>query len=154
MRVARWYCPLARETFSLLPDCLACGLSGSLDETEVACVLAERLGVERAARELRAEVELPGVLRWLRRRRVGIRAALVALLTLLPGELGAEASLTAVRGVLGSDRALVLLRGMAARQLHALPRPLGFGHRPRPRGASGRPTQHETGPDPPERVRY
>ncbi len=154
MRVARWYCPLARETFSLLPDCLACGLSGSLDEIEAACVLAEELGVERAARELRAEVELPGVLRWLRRRRRGISGALVALLTLLPGELGNEARLSAVRAALGSERALVLLRGIGASHLPALPGPLGFGSRPRQRGRSGRPTQHETGPDPPERTRY
>lgn len=154
MRVARWYCPLAKESFSLLPDCLACGLSGSLDEIEAACVLAERIGVEPAARELRAEVELPGVLRWLRRRRRAIRAALVALVTLVPGELGCEASLTRVRAVLGSDRALVLLREMGAPHLRVLPRPLGFG-RCRPRwGGRERPTQHETGPDPPQRARY
>ena len=30
-RVARWYCPQSRTTFSLLPDCLAARLPGTLD---------------------------------------------------------------------------------------------------------------------------
>lgn len=152
--MARWYCPTAKVSFSLLPDCLACGVSGSLDEIEAACVAAEQLGVERAAGELRPEVELPAVLRWLRRRRGGINAALLALLTLLPGELGGEASLTAIRVVLGSDRALVQLRAIGAAHLQVLPGPLGFGDGRRRGGGSKKPTQHETGPDPPQRTRY
>jgi hypothetical protein len=154
MRVARWYCPLAQESFSLLPDCLAARVRGSLDEVESACVLAEQVGVEQAARELRPEVELPGVLRWLRRRRRGVRAALLALVTLLPGQLGAQAELGAVRAVLGSERALVLLREMGAEHLDALPRPLGFGRGLQRRSVGGQTTQHETGPDPPDQTRY
>ena len=34
MRIARYYCPTARETFSLLPDCLASHFPGELDDLE------------------------------------------------------------------------------------------------------------------------
>lgn len=148
-RVARWYCPLARESFSLLPNFLAAGMSGSLDEIESACVLAEQLGVEHAASQLRPEVELPGAVRWLARRRRGINSALLALVTLLPGRLGSEAKCVAVRTALGSERALVLLREIGAAQLGSLPRPLGFGRRGEPGVVREAAVQHETGPDPP-----
>ena len=34
MRIARYYCPTAHETFSLLPDCLASHFPGALDPIE------------------------------------------------------------------------------------------------------------------------
>jgi len=34
MRIARYYCPTAHETFSLLPDCLASRFPGALDPIE------------------------------------------------------------------------------------------------------------------------
>ena len=150
MRVARWYCRSARMTFSLLPDFLCARLQGSLDEAERAVVMSESVGVEGAAQELRVdEVELPGALRWLRRRRRGVHAALLALITAMPGLLGTVADVRAIRAVLGSERALVALRGIGAAHLHALPPPVGF----RPAWAQrteGEPRlQHETGPDPP-----
>jgi len=37
-RVARWYCPESHRTFSLLPDCLASRLSGSLGEIEAVVI--------------------------------------------------------------------------------------------------------------------
>lgn len=124
-------------------------MPGSLDEVETACVLAEQLGVERAASQLRLDVELPGAVRWLARRRRGIKAALLAVVTLLPGRLGTQAELVAVRAVLGSERTLVLLREIGADHLSALPRPLGFGRRAEPGVIREVPVQHETGPDPP-----
>jgi hypothetical protein len=148
--VARWYCPQARETFSLLPDCLSSRLGGSLDEAERVVALSEAVGVEAAAQAVRVEeVELPGALRWLRRRRGGVRAALLALVTAMPGRLGTVAEVRALRSVLGTQRALVALRGIGADHLHALPHPVGFGptvHRRAQRDAA---SQHETGPDPP-----
>ena len=39
-RVARWYCPESRTTFSLLPDCLAARLPGTLAELEDAVATA------------------------------------------------------------------------------------------------------------------
>jgi hypothetical protein len=137
-------------TFSLLPDCLSSRLCGSIDDAERAVVASESMGVEAAAQALRVEeVELPGALRWLRRRRRGVRAAVLALLTAMPGRLGTVAEVRAIRAVLGSERALVALREIGADQLHALPPPLGL----RPWGAARAEReacfQHQTGPDPP-----
>lgn len=150
MRVARWYCPDAHMTFSLLPDCLSSRLSGSLDDAERVVVASESSGVEAAAQALRVEeVELPGALRWLRRRRRGVREAVLALVTAMPTRLGTVAEVRALRAVLGTERALVALREIAADHLHALPPPIGFC---RPRAArAGREAwfQHETGTDPP-----
>jgi hypothetical protein len=150
MRVARWYCPEAQMTFSLLPDCLSSRLCGSLDEAEGAVVAAESMGVEAAAQALRVdEVGLPGALRWLRRRRRGVRAAVLALVTALPGRLGTVAEVRALRAVLDTDRALVALREIGADHLHALPAPLGFRTPCAARAKGKPPLQHETGPDPP-----
>jgi len=148
MRVARWYCPDAQMTFSLLPDCLSARLAGSLDEAERAVVAAEILGVEAAAQTLRVEeVELPGALRWLRRRRGGVRAAVLALVTAMPGRLGTVAEVGAIRSVLGTERALVALREIGAAHLHALPHPVGFCPSRARRAEGEPPLQHETGPD-------
>jgi hypothetical protein len=150
MRVARWYCPDAQVTFSLLPDFLSARLSGSLDEVERAVVESEGRSVESAAQVVRVdEIELPGAVRWLRRRRRRVRAALLALITAMPGRLGAVGEVRAIRAVLGTDRALVALREIGAAHLPALPHPLGFCPPPRPARESARPIQHETGPDPP-----
>jgi hypothetical protein len=150
MRVPRWYCPKAHTTWSALPDCLAARLVGSLDEVERVVVVAEQRGIEGAAQDLRTEIELPGAMRWLRRRRNAIRSALLALLTALPGRLGSVAEVRAVRAELRTDRALVALREIGAGHLQALVWPLGFV-RPRRRGAArDLAIQHETGPDPPD----
>lgn len=150
VRIARYYCPLAQQTFSLLPDCLSSWLRGSLDEVEQVVLKVEvSSSVEKAADALRPDLELPGAVRWVRRRLSGVRAALLALITLFPGDLGAAAKLHEVRECLGSERALVELRGIGTLHLLALPRPLGFcpvRARVRRRGRS---RQHETGPDPP-----
>lgn len=150
MRVARAYCQLAQTTISLLPDCLAVRLPGSLDEIEQTIVAVERArSVEAATEVVRPDIQLPGAVRWVRRRRAGVRAALIALLTLMPGQLGSEASVRALRRVLSTERALVALRGIGAAHLPNLPRPLGF-RAPSPRRAEReRSPQHETGPDPP-----
>ncbi len=150
MRVSRWYCPKAQMTFSLLPDCMSARMGGSLDEAERVVSLSEAIGVEKAAMGLRVDaVQLPGALRWLRRRRIGVHAALLALITALPGQLGSVAKIDAVRSVLDVQRVLVALREIGAANLQALPAPLGFD-----RGAAlgtkrGNGIQHETGTDKP-----
>lgn len=154
MRVARWYCPKAQMTFSLLPDCMCARMGGSLEETEQAVSLSEAIGVERAAMGLRLDgVELPGVLRWLRRRRRGVHAALLALITALPGRLGSVAEVAAVRSAIGvpsmaqrqARAVLVALREIGAAHLHALPAPLGFDRRPAAKTKRGNRPQHEKG---------
>jgi hypothetical protein len=150
MRVARWYCPKAQMTFSLLPDCMCARMGGSLGETERVVALSERRGVEKAAMELRVgEVELPGALRWLRRRRLGVHAALLALITALPGQLGTVAEIGAMRRALSKQRLLVALREIGTAHLQSLPPPLGFGRRVAARAERGNRPQHETGRDNP-----
>jgi hypothetical protein len=155
MRVARYYCRDAQRTFSLLPDCLSSRLTGSLDEAEQVVVrVEESRSLEEAASAVRPDLNLPGAIRWVQRRRQGLRAALLALITLLPGRLGTTAELQAVRSTLGTERALVALREIASAHLHALLGPLGF--RPARRGSSQpeHRLQHKTGADPPRRLRY
>jgi len=151
MRVARWYCRDAHETFSLLPDCLAARLVGSLDEVEQVVVRVESsTSVEAAASGLRPDIELPGAVRWVRRRVMGVRAALLALVTLLPGRMGTKVELRAVRAELSSERALVALREIGAAHLTRLVRPLGFRPPRIDRAQNEGRVQHKTGPDPPE----
>lgn len=149
-RVARWYCRRGRTTFSLLPDCLAAKLPGTLAEIEqVLDRLDQAPSVEAAADELRPDIELPGRLRWVRRRSELVHAALAALIAQLSEPFGGcEPTLCAVGGVLGAETGGVLcgLRAVAEVQLQQLPAPLGFG----PRWVSRVPRcarqQHHSGP--------
>ena len=76
-RIPRWYCPESHCTFSLLADCFAARLSGTLTEVEAVVRLVEQASSREAAAEgLRLDIELPGVLRWLRRRVQPIHLAL------------------------------------------------------------------------------
>lgn len=159
MRVARLRCPKAGVTISLLPDFLAARLSGTLSEVEQAVEVAEAADSrEKAAGQVRpadaeGAVTLPSALRWLRRRVLPVRAALLALVTLLPELFGCRPTVTAVRERLGVTEALVALRALAAPRLEALDAPLGFRARAaRVTSARSRPP-HEAGPDPPDEPR-
>jgi hypothetical protein len=158
IQVARWYCRTGRQSFSLLPDCLASRLSGRLDAVEdvVATVearVAAGVSMEAVSEEIRPDIQLPGALRWLRRRLYPVRMALLALVTLMPGRLGSEPRLAAVREALGTTQALVRLREIGTKHLGSLAPPVGFGRRQRRRWRRRRRTQHEMGPDPPLRNR-
>jgi hypothetical protein len=127
MRVARYYCPTAHETFSLLPDCLASHFPGALDPIEhVVATVETARSVEAAADLLRPDITLPSAVRWVRRRLTPIRRALRAIVTLLPDLFTGDARLTAVRLALATPSALVALRTPAAPHLATLPAPLGF----------------------------
>lgn len=152
IRIARYYCPTERKTYSLLPDCLASRLSGDLAAVEGELAEAEKCtSVEAAANAVRTDdITLPSAVRWLRRRLLPVRMALMALVTMMP-ELfaGCAPTVTAMRLVLGTGSALVALREVGAAHLGALPPPLGFG--PRRKGGWRRwgDRQHDMGPDPP-----
>lgn len=148
MRIARYYCPTAQETFSLLPDCLASRFPGDLDALErVVAHIATARSIEAAADQLRLDIVLPSAVRWVRRRLRLVRATLLAVVTLLPEMCGSDARLAAVRTALATDHVLVTLRHRAEPLLAALPRPLGFAP-PIPGGATARaPRQHDLGAD-------
>ena len=150
-RIARNRCPSARVTFSLLPEFLCSRLTGTLADVEAAVATAETAeNREAASEELRPHVELPGALRWLRRRTRLVHAGLAAVIGLLPGLLaGREPTVTSIRSALGAENVLVRLRAEVAPHLAALPPPLGFGPRPARRRASATALQQEAGPDPP-----
>ena len=151
-RVARWYCPQSKTTFSLLPDCLAARLPGTLDALEAVVAHAERASsLEAAANALRRDaVHLPGAVRWVRRRVRLVHHVLTVVPDLLPDLLEpGVAGIGAVRDRLGTDSALTALRGLVAPQLPVLPAPLGFCcHRSEATGRN-RAFQQKMGPDPP-----
>jgi hypothetical protein len=152
MRIARYYCPQAKITYSLLPDCLASRLSGDLSAVEEVVAQVERSrSIEAAADFLRpADISLPSAVRWVRRRLVPVRAALLALVTLMPQLFaGCLPTVGEARKVLGTTSVLVALREVSQSRLGALPPPLGFGPRPKPRRRRRGDRQHQMGPDPP-----
>ena len=153
MRVARYYCAAAQTTFSLLPDCLAARLSGDLDEVErVVAAVESAPSVEAAADKLRPDIELPGAIRWVRRRLAPVRAVLLALVTLSPERLGGcSPTLHAVGERLGTP-VLRQIRAQTERRLGALAAPVGFGPRPRPRRRRPPPREHDPGADPAPRT--
>lgn len=136
MRIARYYCPTAHETFSLLPDCLASHFPGELTAMEAVVATVEiARSVEAAADVLRPEITLPAAVRWIRRRLTPVRRALLAVVTLLPDLFTSDARLGAVRLALATPSALVALRTHVAPHLTTLPTPLGFHPRAARRNA-------------------
>ena len=136
--MARFWCPVARVSISLLPGFLAARLSGTLDEVEAVVLAAEQAGGVAAAVEIvhpadaRRAIGPVCAARSIRRRLRAVHAALRAVVTLLPELLaGVAPTVTALRHVLGTDRVLVAVRGLAARHVASLPTPLGLRTRVR-----------------------
>jgi hypothetical protein len=152
MQIARYYCRKARQTFSLLPDFLASQLSGTLAEVEaVVIVIESSQSLAEAARELRPELaDERHAARWVRRRLGPVRAALMALVTLLPELSECAPRLSALRSHLGVNAVLECLRVLGASYLGALVSPLGFVRRAWRGRARRQRLQQKAGPDPPE----
>ena len=150
-RIPRWYCREGHCTFSLLPDCLAARLSGSLCELEQVVVEVERASsLETAADRLRPDIELPGAIRWTRHRFKPVQAALTALRGLMPERFpGGVPTVSAWRAHLECNCILPALRALATPYLPCLPPPLGFGPPRRAGGEHPKAHQHKTGADPP-----
>jgi hypothetical protein len=150
-KVARWYCADGHMSFSLLPDCLASRLSGSLIEVEDVLTKVEHShSQEAAADNIRIDILLPGALRWIRRRIFLIRASLSMLIELLPWLFAdCNPSILSFQSVLNVDYVLPELRQVASSYLHVLPPPLGFGPRPGTKKLKKSHFQHKTGTDPP-----
>jgi|LGVC01.1.fsa_nt_gb hypothetical protein len=150
-KIPRWYCLDGHTTFSLLPDCLASRLSGSLTEVEAVIAKVESSpSQEAAAHHLRPYIELPGILRWIRRRTFLVKAALIMLIELFPSLLaGCTSTISSFRSVLGVEHVLPELRMLGSLHLDILPPPLGFGPRPGLQKIKKSHFQHKTGTDPP-----
>jgi hypothetical protein len=123
-------------SISLSPAFLAARLAGTLDAVEAVVLAVEQAGSVAAAVEVvhpadaQDAIGSVSALLWVRRRLRAVRAAMLAIVTLLPERLsGVTASITALRAALGTEQVLVTLCCMVVRHLGALPTPLGFGHR-------------------------
>ena len=149
-KIARWYCPDGHSTFSLLPDCLSSRLPGSLIDVETAIEEVENAPSQEAAVcELRIDVGLTGVLRWIRRRLFLIRTTLALLTKIFPVLQDCRPSISSFRATLGVEYVLPALRMSAGPYLYVLPPPVGFGPRPQRKKGKKPPFQHKTGTDPP-----
>ena len=152
-RVARLWCERCGVSIGLLPDCLASRVSGTLERIEdVALEVEEGRGVERTANEKRPDaIELPGAVRWVRRRSRWVREIVTIIVTLVGDELkGCAPKIVAVRECLGlEDGLLQHLRELAQRHLHALPPPLGLVPSPGAVGQCVSAYPQPKGPDPP-----
>jgi hypothetical protein len=127
------WCPRARTSISVLPAFLAAQMPGTLDAVEATVLAVEQAGSIAAAVEqvhpADAERAIGPVCaqRSIRRRLRAVRAALLAVVTLLPDRLrGVAPTIAALREALDTERALVAVRGLVERHLGALPTPLGF----------------------------
>lgn len=133
VRIARWWCPKQRASISLLPSFLAARLSGTLAAIEDVVAKVEAAGSVSAAvddvypPDADDAVGFVCALRSIRRRVSAVRAALLAIATLMPERFaGVGPTLAAFREALGQGRVLVALRELVERHLGALPVPLGF----------------------------
>lgn len=134
--VARYWCPRAGVSISLLPAFLAARLVGTLDAVEAVVLAVEQTGSIAAAIEQVHPADAGRAIgpvcarRSIRRRLRGVRAALLAFVTLLPEQLSNVApTITALRATLGVERVLVTVRCMLDKHLGALATPLGFRSR-------------------------
>lgn len=149
-KIARWYCPEGHSTFSLLPDCLSSRLPGSLIDVETAINEVENAPSQEAAVfELRIDVGLTGVLRWIRRRLFLIHTTLRLLTKLVPAFKDCRPGVSSFKAALGVEYVLPALRMSAGPYLYVLPPPVGFGPQPQRKKMKKPPFQHKTGTDPP-----
>jgi hypothetical protein len=150
--IARYRCPKARVTFSLLPDCLASRLSSTMAEVEDVARRVEESAdsFERTAEGIRSDIQRQGAVRWVRRRVTAVCVALLAIKGLCPGPLAArQPTLEDFRAGLGIAQVLPKLRELAGPQVTKVPAPIGLGHRRRRRDNGRNRLQQETGADPP-----
>lgn len=129
--IARWYCPEGHTTFSLLPDCFASRLRGTLNELEDNVAAIEEAGSVAPVAEVVFRrvpvVDVASARRRLRRHMVLVHLCLTAVVSLLPAAFpGSSPRIGSMRSQCGAGYLLMTLRGTASRHLASLPHPLGF----------------------------
>ena len=148
-KVPRWYCRESHTTDQPSGRLSGGASAGHAGRCGSGC-RGGRGGAEPGGcggRAAHGRVELPGAVRWVRRRVRLIHDVLSRIIGLIPDRLaGCAATMVAVRARLGSDRALMTLRALVAAQLAMLPSPLGF--QAHGIGVTGRnpASQHSMGP--------
>jgi hypothetical protein len=147
--VARWYCPTGRKTYSLLPDCLAAQMTGTLQRAEQAAAAVEQgVPLEPMVERIRPSEEdadavgLTSAVQWMKRRHRGVIAGLAVIVGLMP-ELFADcpATVDGFARQLGTDAVLLELRERCSAHLQQVPAPIGFLRRPAPTRAQLKTTQ-------------
>jgi len=95
-------------------------------------------------------VQLPGAIRWVRRRLNIVRGILVTMIGLMPKRFGGcQPTLASFRHALGADSVLLALREIAKDHLQVLPAPVGFAPRSKHTQKHKSDDQQSKGPDPP-----
>jgi len=110
---------------SLLPDFLPSRLSKTLQEVEEVVLEVQKYpSLERAAENIRPDIELPGALRWIRRRIKYITQILTRSAGILP-QFGFK-SLEQLQKIFKVDFVLPYLREILKKHLHKLPHIIGL----------------------------
>ena len=154
--VRRFVCRQSGRTVSLLPDCFAAHVTGTLEELEEAVRVTEGAASRAVAAEQARpppQGSLASAQRWLGRRVRWVQALLAIAKGLCPERFsGVPPTLAGFGQQLDSASVLRSLREVAEQHLQQLPVPVGFRHcGARLQASITRPEQktHYTGLDPP-----
>ena len=155
LKIQRWYCQEAHQTFSQLPDFAACRASGELKDIENVAVLfgderARGATVEQAARTIRPDISPQSAMRWVSRRCTWMLTALTLLAGIAP-ESGAACgkSIKELRAFFDIPVLLVNMRQIENSILQRAMPPLGFKPPYRHHVFSKLPMQQSMGADKP-----
>lgn len=136
--VVRYYCRRGHMTFSLLPDCLAARMPGTLEQVEKAATAVEhgsgslesRADALRPPQEQADPVEIRSAVTWMRRRHRAVGTALAVLVVLVPEVFGqCMPTMASIGEALDTEvGVLVGVRRAAGELLGSIPAPIGFLH--------------------------
>ena len=135
--IARYYCPKAQRTFSLLPQFFAAWITGELRELEAQAESCDELGVEAASQRRAPDGKSLwwSVSNWLGTRIEQLRWVLQLARTIL-GELSdVPVEIRPLRAALGEPELLVALRLKLEDQLQQIAYPIGFRREKTPVGS-------------------
>jgi len=125
LKIPCWYCRKAHTLISLLPDFLPSRLSGTMKDVEEVVLEAQKYpSLESAAENIRPDIELPGAVRWLRRRIQYVAQILIRGAGILP-QFGFK-NLKQLQNIFKIDFVLPYLRKILETHLHKLPHIIGL----------------------------